>query len=220
MSMRDAVGVFGPHREHAPMDVKLFPLLTDGPMRLQYIPRYATAMRLHEENVATHSFHVAFYVLVLGTAYNMRREPGYVDLGEAMARALLHDIEEAEFGDLPRPFTRKHAELKPAFDQMKELGADTCLAKIMKRGPVSEALGRWWKFAKDEATLEGRLVRFCDFLSVASFFLVELAAQNFSMQQYAQEVIPYAHTFDDPKYDFLRPWVQEVQDILDIAFRP
>ena len=79
--------------------------LLDTLLELQHldlVPRSGYLLRgvVDPESVSEHSFHLALLVWALG-----QRQDG-LDVGRAVAMALIHDCAEVRTGDLPRPVSR------------------------------------------------------------------------------------------------------------------
>lgn len=104
------------------------------------------------ESVAEHTFQLAFLVWALAAD-----EPG-VDRERAVAMALVHDLAEVRFGDLPRtaadylPEGAKHeAEARAARDLL---------------GPLPEAVELFAAY-EERSSPEARFVKACDRLAIA-----------------------------------------------------
>lgn len=188
-------------------------LILGKPSRLRYIERYSTCPRSHPESVAEHSWYVAFYALVIGKALNVDRHT--VDLGLLVGQAIMHDVDECFSGDFIRMFKHSSETLKQEIDKacqsfIGDFVLDLC-------GDVSHGHGAdlmyMWKNAK-EATHEGLIVGFCDFLSVVSYVVQEIESGNHVMYEQLPELNKFYHTFHNQRYDFIRPWVQDVAMIL------
>lgn len=105
------------------------------------------------ESVAEHSFHVLFLVWCLG-----REIPG-LDRLRALELALLHDLAEVRFGDLPR--TASHY-LPPG---SKHAAEAQILADLL--APTDpEVVARLEREYRQKATPEARLVAACDKLQL------------------------------------------------------
>ena len=101
----------------------------DTLMEIQVLDRvhrsgYALRGVSEPESISEHSFHLAFLVWVLAA-----EEPG-LDRARAMELALVHDVAEARFGDLPRsaahylpPGAKAAAETAAAEEILAPLGA-------------------------------------------------------------------------------------------------
>lgn len=100
------------------------------------------------ESIAEHSHGVALLAAVLGP----RVEPG-LDVGRAVALAVLHDAPEALVSDLPRTAT----ELLPP--GAKARAEERAAALLFERAPESLAL--WHEHAAGSSR-EARFVRLCD----------------------------------------------------------
>jgi putative hydrolase of HD superfamily len=105
------------------------------------------------ESVGDHVLSTAFVVLALGP----RVEPA-LDVGRALALALLHDVPEALTGDLPR--TAAALLPKGAKVAMEEAAARRLLA------PLSAAALELWREQAAGTTREARFVRVCDRLQL------------------------------------------------------
>jgi putative hydrolase of HD superfamily len=107
------------------------------------------------ENVAAHSYGVAYAVLVLAAEV---QEP--IDLGKALTLALLHDLPESLTSDIPTPAARflpDGAKNELERGAMAELASDTPIA------------GDWialWQELQDEESAEARLVHDADKLDL------------------------------------------------------
>lgn len=103
------------------------------------------------ENVAAHTFGVAYTTLVLAELVEEE-----VDLGRALAMALLHDLPEGLITDIPSPALRfLSRELKAGM----ELAA---LREISEETPLHEKFDAWWQELAENESVEARLVHDAD----------------------------------------------------------
>ncbi|MEM9556986.1 MAG: HD domain-containing protein [Acidobacteriota bacterium] len=120
---------------------------------LDRVPRIGYSLRgvADPESVSEHVFHLAFLVWALG-----RRVEG-LDLLRALELALLHDLAEVRFGDLPR--TAAH--YLP--DGAKALAERRAMADLLAPlDGAEELLGEY----QDRESLEARFVSVCDKLQL------------------------------------------------------
>lgn len=90
---------------------------------LSNVKRFTAHRMLHEYNVAEHSFRVAILAMVIADD-----SEEHVEFESVLARALLHDFEEAALGDMPGPIKRLNPEFKETYDSLgSELMADYAL---------------------------------------------------------------------------------------------
>lgn len=122
---------------------------------LDRIPRLGYAQRgvSDPESVSEHTFHVVFLVWVLG------REVEGLDRLKALEMALVHDLAEVRFGDLPR-----HAShyLPKGAKAEAELAALKDLLTPLNDGSAAMLLREY----QDRQTLEARFVAVCDKLQL------------------------------------------------------
>jgi putative hydrolase of HD superfamily len=103
------------------------------------------------ENVAAHTFGVAFATLVL--AQQIEEE---VDLGRALALALLHDLPEALTSDVPSPAWRfLSRDLKAQMER-------AALAEMVRETSFEAQFGVWWQDLAENESVEARLVHDAD----------------------------------------------------------
>lgn len=122
---------------------------------LDRVPRSGYALRgvVEPESVAEHSFHLAFLVWTLAAD-----EPG-VDRSRAVTMALVHDLAEVRFGDLPRTAS---SYLPPGAKRAAERAA---AADLLAPLP-DEALSLFEEYQEHE-TPEACFVKACDKLAIA-----------------------------------------------------
>ena len=121
---------------------------------LDRVPRAGWLLRgvADGESVAEHSFHVALLVWTLGV------EVAGLDVGRAVAMALVHDLAELRFGDLPRTASRylpraaKHEAERAAFADLT--------------APAGPRAAEHFAEYQTGETREARFVRACDKLQL------------------------------------------------------
>ena len=101
--------------------------------------------------MAAHSYGVAFATLTLAQVI---AEP--VDLGEALAMALLHDLPEGLTSDIPSPAWRF---LPPGLKLRMEAAA---MEEILGTTQFASRFQSWWQALADDETTEARLVHDAD----------------------------------------------------------
>jgi putative hydrolase of HD superfamily len=107
------------------------------------------------ESVASHTFGVAFVVLVLASQMD---EP--LELGKALAMAILHDLPEALTSDIPTPAWR----LMP--EGAKPRAEDQAMRHILDGLAGRDALRALWRELKEDQTAEAHLVHDADKLDL------------------------------------------------------
>lgn len=179
-------------------DINLKELIGGIVNQLRYVDRFATCRRGHRENIAEHQYFTAFFTLVIG-----RHIPD-VDLGKAVTRALVHDVEEHYTGDIIRPVKHGTPEVKEAFEKTGAEFTQKFFNSLTKADIVSGLLFDDWLHAKDKS-LEGRLVRFADFLSVLAYVHQEVMSGNRLVTENVHQLNEYAQQFteDRESYAFL-----------------
>lgn len=154
--------------------------------RARFVERYGSFPHIHVENVAEHSYFVGLY------AYMIWQEADHVgDLGEILARAMFHDMEESVTGDMLRAVKYSSSEMKKAMDEAGEVLLDELLKNVqppLSKGevqPHTAEVKRLWSEAKDD-TFEGCVVALADLLSVVSYAHIERQFGN----RHAARIVP------------------------------
>lgn len=188
-----------------PLDLR--ELLTGDVNRLRHITRYSTNPQIHRESVAEHCYYVALYGLVISFWVNDEKGEPDIDELKVLRRCLTHDLDETRTGDFQRPFKYRRPELREMLNEVAEEELKDAVAPIFSREDTraifTQYMASMWRGAKDE-TYEGRIVEFADFLSVLSHMAV-----NATVLRDFDSMIEYAKTFLDPRFDFLRPIVDQ-----------
>lgn len=146
------------------------------------------------EDVAAHSYGVAYATLILAQLID---EP--VDLGKALALALLHDLPEGLTTDIPAPAWRY---LPAGSKADAERGA---LDEILGEAPFKEQMMEWWKELNDNQSVEARLVHDADKIDL---FVQATVYEEQTGNRHLQEFWDVAHRmhFSESQeiYDALR----------------
>ncbi len=192
--------------------INLVNAILENPSRLRHIVRFSNCPRIHDESVAEHSFYTAFYVYLIGHALVMEGEE--LDLGAALGKAIMHDMDECYSGDFIRMF--KHS------DPMLKQQIDLACSKFMMRlsdeisdSPVTAGvIYDDWSSAKKGA--EGKIVSFADFLSVLSYIAQELELGNVRMRRQLPELRKFHSVFKTVEYALVADYVEQAEQILDL----
>lgn len=189
-------------------------LLTGDLNKLRYIKRFGTALTLHKENVAEHTFYVMLYAYFISEAVKVE-----VDQKKLLVKCLFHDVEEVRTGDFPRPFKYRRPELRELLEQAAEEEFSSIIDGVLpKRPDVVMSLTSLWRNAKDTETYEGAIVALADYLSVISHLWQEVNSSNASMHEHYVSVMDYLGTFKHENFDFMRDLIIEVEEITHSIF--
>ncbi|GAA0522203.1 putative hydrolases of HD superfamily [Halorubrum aquaticum] len=109
------------------------------------------------ESVAAHAWGVAYLVLALGDRF--REDLPGVDLDRALRLAVVHDVAEAETGDVP---TRADSTANPVDRGEKEATERAAMAGLA--GPLPDRVRDAWEEYEARETPEAVLVKECDLL--------------------------------------------------------
>lgn len=140
--------------------------------RLSHVIRYNNTPKLQHENVATHSFFVALYTMVVTDSLNL---PDAEKL-KAIRMALVHDIEESFSGDIIYDVKRQSPEFKEAVTMMNH----AILGKTLQGLPEETAklYDELWKEYNMRDSYSAQIVEFADDLSAAMFSSEEVKLGN------------------------------------------
>jgi 5'-deoxynucleotidase YfbR-like HD superfamily hydrolase len=205
------------------MNLNLKELLVGTPTRLRYVVRFSTCHKVHPENVAEHSYYVALYAMWIAdwVEYNEKLEIE-LDVEQLLRGAILHDLEEAVSGDVNRIFKYATPEVAYALHKGGEVAYQGILDNVFPGWESGNQRSReleTWQECKDERYYIGRILRFADFLSVLSYMMQELTNANITMREHWKTMYDYISEFDDVKYDFLRPMVEQAHQLMADAFQ-
>jgi len=111
------------------------------------------------ESVAAHAWGVAYLVLALGDRF--RGDLPGVDLDRALRLAVVHDVAEAETGDVA---TRADSTADPVDPAAKEAAEREAMADLA--GPLPDRVRDAWEAYEARESPEAILVKECDLLDV------------------------------------------------------
>lgn len=205
------------------MNLDIKEMIDGTPTRLRYVFRYSTSRVNRPETVAEHSFYVSFYSMLIARWAELRGTK--VDKIALYERAIIHDMEEAVTGDFPRPFKRSSEQLEAcladassrAFTGLLEKIIDECDGALV-HPTTSQILHQHWHNAKD-GTPAGLILEFADFLSVLSFMMGEdHGSGNRDIRNHVRNMDKYFSTFAMPKFEFIRPLIEQTNEIMKEMF--
>lgn len=133
------------------------------PLILSDMKRYNNRIKIKDENIAEHSFFVAYNILKIGYDYKLSREV----INEAVAMAIVHDYPEVFTSDIPHDCKQSRPELR---DILLKVERDF----IEKQMP--ELLDRYDKLNEDSLT--ALLVELGDAISVLQYSNREISLGN------------------------------------------
>lgn len=136
------------------------------PMRMHGIIRYANRNRIKNEDLAQHSYSVAYYCFQIANEYHIKDEIR----NEAIAMSIIHDIGEVFTSDLPHDIKYENPELKELCDTLERRYVNTQLPEVKDL---------WNKLEdKQHPTLAGAMVKLGDTLSVDAYVNREIELGN------------------------------------------
>lgn len=196
-------------------------MLEGTPVRMRYTYRWATSRVVNRENVAEHSWFVAFYALcVTHWLWENHRIAG-MDLvkfkSNVLTCSVLHDIEECRTGDIHRPFKHSTQQIREAMESAGVEAARQVFGGLFGGNEkLPEEMLHDWNVSKCSSP-EGRVVAFADILAVIAFCLQEGPDV---VKALCLETLPnHFKKFQSSEYDFIRPLVNDAAILLGEIIR-
>lgn len=188
--------------------LKLYELVCGVGNQLRYVDRFSTCRRNHRENVAEHQFYTAFFTLLICEHVDA------ANVGIAVIRALVHDVEEHCTGDVIRPIKHGSKEVSEALDGAGTKFCNKFFHSLTNDEGVASKLFADWKYAKD-SSMEGMIVKFADFLSVIAYLNQEVRSGNYLVLDNVTQLKEYCETFQTEEFNFLRPLVSQAYRLVE-----
>tara|TARA_R110002020_G_scaffold264508_2_gene479276 strand:- start:240 stop:932 length:693 start_codon:yes stop_codon:yes gene_type:complete len=132
------------------------------------IKRYSGLHLIHEESVMEHTGFVCLFVYSLSEEINASCYPtithSEINIGKALKKAVVHDVDEVITGDIPRPTKYYNKETVNVFSEIAHQGINSILDELKIHSVTkNKILSDWYNSKKDR---EGFIVALADLASV------------------------------------------------------
>lgn len=134
------------------------------PLILSDMKRYNNRIKIKDENIAEHSFFVAYNILKIGYDYKLPAEM----VNEAVAMAIVHDYPEVFTSDIPHDCKQSHSELKYILFEIERKFIETQMPELLDR----------YDKLNSEDSLVTLLVELGDAVSVLQYVNREISLGN------------------------------------------
>lgn len=184
--------------------MNLYDIMTGKTSRMSHVSRYSATSVHRKENIAEHSWWVAFISMIV--ADDLLSKGVDISLMKVMSRALVHDLDECLSGDIIRTFKYSN----PALSEEIKIAAEQNMVDLTSGYGVST--GGWvramWLAAKED-TLEGQTVAFADMATVAFYCRQEDESGNRAIRPVLKEM--YEGWFAEfHNHEHLGPYVEQM----------
>jgi len=143
--------------------------------KLDRIIRFSAQMRIKDESVAEHSFHTAFYAMILADLEE-KIFGNKVNKEKTLEIALLHDIEECLTGDIIHSFKFINKSLSDKIEEMGQKFLESFMENLPEK--FRKEYMDFWKESRDKKTIEGKIVDAADKLEGLIYSLNEFNLGN------------------------------------------
>lgn len=117
---------------------------------LQSTYRYRSSLRDHRNSVAEHSWRLALMTLIIGKVCKLK-----IDMGHALSLALIHDLAEAEMGDID---AYEQIQKGRQFVEAKAVAEVSAMRALIQDLSFGGYVLELWKEYEDKNTLEAKFV--------------------------------------------------------------
>jgi putative hydrolase of HD superfamily len=143
--------------------------------KLDKVIRFSAQMRIKDESVSEHSFHVALYSMILADLEE-KIFKNKVDKEKLLKTALLHDLEECLTGDIIYGFKHTDKDLTREIKKMSQKFFEN-LMKNLPEKIVKEYI-LLWGTSKEKNKIEGKIIEAADKLEGLIYALDEFSLGN------------------------------------------
>jgi len=144
--------------------------------KLRGIDRCSNTSHILPYSVAEHSFYTALYAMVFAHMENERLKEESYNLNLVLQKALVHDLEESETGDILFPLHNDNPEFKKILDFIRNKCVDLIVFEELPDMSRNKCVTAW-KTAKDDS-LEGQLVACMDKFEILIYAISEIDLGN------------------------------------------
>lgn len=142
-------------------------VINDQLFLMNSVHRQSTMMTIKAENIAQHSFFVAYYALKISKLLKLSEEKQ----SKIAVQALVHDIPESLSSDIPSNIKHKVNELKETLDKIEDTIIDEYFQEIKNEFST-------FKKNEEEKNLEGTIIKLADVISLIQFLNNEIVLGN------------------------------------------
>lgn len=192
------------------MHINLLEAMTGWTTRLRFIARFSNCPRMHDESVAEHTFYTAFFTMMI--CLSLKRRGVEVKMDDALAKALMHDVDECFSGDFIRSFKHSDPILKNEIDKACTTFTSQLTNELAIDPIIQMELFAYWSGSKK--AIEGQVVAFADFLSVVSYIAQEVESGNSRMLEQVEELRHFFTSFLTLEYGFLKEYMDDVEIVI------
>jgi 5'-deoxynucleotidase YfbR-like HD superfamily hydrolase len=154
-------------------------LITGNVRPLSHIRRFSSFPVTRPENVAEHTFYVAWYSWVI--ALDFEANGRAVDIADLLQKALAHDISEAVSGDIIRSYKHSSPQILEAMELADSANVEELLGRLDLEEQAGDQVGWCYRNAKNRS-FEGAIIEFADMLCVVAYCLEEISSGNSHMR--------------------------------------
>jgi len=184
--------------------MNLFSTLTGPIARMSYVNRYSSFPANRRENVAEHSWWVAFIAYLVGQDLDTRRGIS-VNFELLLKRALVHDLSECLSGDVIRSYKHSNPDIAREMKAADEQNMEGLCSNL---GQIGNSVEGNWLTAKED-DVEGRIVAFADMAAVAFYCREEDRSGNRAIRPVLKEMYEtWFHVFHDD--ELFAPYIDQM----------
>ena len=143
--------------------------------KLDKVIRFSAQMRIKDESVSEHSFHVALYSMILADLEE-KIFKNKINKEKILKTAILHDLEECLTGDIIYDFKHTNESLTREIKRMSQ----KFFENLMKNFPekIAKEYVLFWRTSKDKNKIEGKIIEAADKLEGLIYALNEFLLGN------------------------------------------
>ena len=151
--------------------------------------RYNTRWRIKDETVAEHSYFVVLIAMMISWKLRMEHDVD-TDTGKILQMAVIHDLPECEVSDIP-------------YGAKDAMGIRDALRKFEHQFFKSGRYLDLYKELEEQRTLESRIVKFADTVSVMMYAQREVSLGNHNFEWIVKDTERRLRRFDfPPEFDY------------------
>lgn len=165
--------------------------------RLSSVTRWCRDNPVQRESLLEHTGWVC--TAAMHIAMQLKQNGDFVDVGEILQKAVLHDIEEGLTGDISGPSKHYSPTLS---DQVKEMESDAIYCWMGFLDIKDRQYHALWSHSKDSTEMSGAIIKIADYLAVVYKIWLEASVRgNKGFKRVAKELKVYSPQAEEWTYN-------------------